>query len=309
MRLYRLQRVAGGGAAIAIVDCEQRTALPREPCAALMHHRGGGGRGFDDRAFGAVAQRRRYGLVGWNRVRSSGYAVAPTHDDALAPAVLRCHILMDGQRVEKFIGDDDQRQVVRQAVDLVMMLCVRQARRLRRAQRRARLDEVEALRLAVEAGGGAQRVGGKRAAPRPQFDIMKGGAARTGPQVGDPDADHFAEHLADFGRRGEIARGAERVARRVIMRVRRRHIIGDRHRPRRGNFPHQIVGGRRSVRQRCRTPRRVRRACAGPWRSRRAICRRAASARSTTGPSTGRSYRRPTGAGHRVRGNIRRRNG
>ena len=28
MRLYRLQRVAGGGAAIAIVDCEQRTSVP-----------------------------------------------------------------------------------------------------------------------------------------------------------------------------------------------------------------------------------------------------------------------------------------
>ena len=50
------------------------------------------------------------------------------------------------------------------------------------------------------------------------------------PEVGEPDADQLAEHLADLGRGGEVALGAERIAGRVIMRVRLGHVVGDRDR-------------------------------------------------------------------------------
>src|SRR3546814_8121924 len=62
--------------------------------------------------------------------------------------------------------------------------------------------------------------------------------------------------ISDFGRGREIARGAERVARRIIMRVRGGHIVGDRRRPRRRDFAYQRFGVRRSVTQRCRVRRR-----------------------------------------------------
>src|SRR3546814_3417033 len=107
------------------------------------------------------------------------------------------------------------------------------------------------------------------AAPRTQLDIAEGGAAGTRPQVGDPDADHLAEHLADLGRGNEIARGAERVARRVIMRVRGGHIVGDRRRPRRRDFAYELVRAWRDVTQRCRVRRTVRPAGGGPSRSAR----------------------------------------
>src|SRR3546814_19753922 len=52
-------------------------------------------------------------------------------------------------------------------------------------------------------------------------------AAGPHPYVRQAEADQFAEHLADFGRGGEVARRAHRVAGAVIMLVRLRHIMGD----------------------------------------------------------------------------------
>ena len=49
-----------------------------------------------------------------------------------------------------------------------------------------------------------------------------------------------------------IARGAERIARRIIMTVRGGHIVGDRRRPRRRDVADQLGRRRRSVTQRCR---------------------------------------------------------
>src|SRR3546814_13731078 len=64
-----------------------------------------------------------------------------------------------------------------------------QAGKLRFAERRARLDEMNPLRHAAEARHHAQRIDGERAAPRAKLDIAERGAARARPQIGDPDTD------------------------------------------------------------------------------------------------------------------------
>src|SRR3546814_9441556 len=95
--------------------------------------------------------------------------------------------------------------------------------------------------------------------------------------------------ISDFGRGREIAGGAERVARRVIMRIRGGHIVGDRRRPRRRDFAYQRFGVRRSVTQRCRVRRSARRVDGVPSRSPRARNRSAASGWSASVPSSARS--------------------
>ena len=277
MRLDRLQRVTRGGAAIAIIDHQHRAAAAREAKGAALHHRGGDWRGFDDRAGRRATQDRRDRGVGGHLAGHRDQPPLLAFDHALAPAVGGLHILMHRQRVEKFIGDDDRGGVVGHARHIVVMHRTRQPRRLGGAQRGAGFDEVDARRGAAEARHRAQGVGGEGAAAGAQLDIGEGGTARAQPQVGDPDPDQLAKHLADLGRSSEIARGAERVARRIIMAVRRRHIIGDGHRARRGDLDHQLRRRGAPVRQCCRPPRSVRRAGGVLWRWRRARCPRQAS--------------------------------
>ena len=74
--------------------------------------------------------------------------------------------------------------------------------------------------------GDAQRVARQRAAPRAEFDVMDGlGPPGADPDVGQPQPDQLAEHLADLGRGDEIARRAERIAAVVIAGVRLAHVV------------------------------------------------------------------------------------
>jgi hypothetical protein len=130
------------------------------------------------------------------------------------------------QRVEEFVGDDEQRIAVRQGGEAVVP-ARGEPLGLGGAQDGAGLDQLDRRRQ-PGAAHRPQRILGQGAAPGPQLDIMRRHrAARAAPQVGEPDADQLAEHLADLGRGDEIAVRAERIAGRVIMRVRLGHIIGD----------------------------------------------------------------------------------
>ena len=66
-------------------------------------------------------------------------------------------------------------------------------------------------------GGGAQRVAHQRAAAGAELGEHEGvGAALVGPDLGRPEADQLAEHLADLGGGDEVARRAERIAGGVV---------------------------------------------------------------------------------------------
>ena len=128
--------------------------------------------------------------------------------------------LPDRQRVEEFVGDDDQRPSRQTRRSMSCHCASGNGLACACAQDRTGLDEMDAAAQS-RPGHRAQRIGGERAAARAELDTSArpdGSPARshrsasTGP-------DQLAEHLADLGRGGEVARRAERIARRVIMRV------------------------------------------------------------------------------------------
>ena len=150
--------------------------------------------------------------------------------------------LADRQGIEKFIGDQQQRAIGRDRREALMPFGVRVPLPLKVAQHRTGFDE---MHLGLEPGLGhhAQRIGGERPAPRPKLDvdgIVR--PARAVPAIGQRRADHLAEHLADFGRGGEIAGGAQRIAGRVIMRVGLAHEDVDADRPGGANQLAQPLG-------------------------------------------------------------------
>ena len=69
-----------------------------------------------------------------------------------------------------------------------------------------------------------------------------GGRARPRGAIGEAGADHLAEHLVTFGRGGEVAARAERIAGGVIMRVAQRHTGLDRERPASTDALLEVVG-------------------------------------------------------------------
>src|SRR3546814_16422463 len=119
---------------------------------------------------------------------------------SFAPAIRRPHILVDRQRVEKFIGDDDRRDIARQVADIVVMDGGGQPRRLCRAERRAGFDQMDALRSGAETRHRAQRVDREGAAAGPEFDIANRKLARAPPHHRETDAAPLADTLAELGR-------------------------------------------------------------------------------------------------------------
>ena len=87
---------------------------------------------------------------------------------------------------------------------------------LDRRKHRARFYQAD-LEHGAEVRSDARRpqsVAHQRAAPGAKFDQPhRIGRAHRRPHFRRPEADQFAEHLADFGRRREIARRSERIAR------------------------------------------------------------------------------------------------
>jgi hypothetical protein len=106
------------------------------------------------------------------------------------------------------------------------------------AQYRIDLDEVDTERLIQrrQHPERAQRVPHHGAAAGSEFDQPQH-RRRTDrlPDRGGPQTEQFTEHLADFGRGGEIALASQRIARHVIAVLRMHqaqfHVAPDRHRP------------------------------------------------------------------------------
>ena len=85
-------------------------------------------------------------------------------------------------------------------------------RELARLQGSAGFDEMDPLDQAIAFGRG-QRVARQSAAPWAKLDLVdRLVAPGANPQIGQPQPDELAEHLADFRRGDKIARSAERIA-------------------------------------------------------------------------------------------------
>ena len=88
--------------------------------------------------------------------------------------------------------------------------------------------------------GGAQGIRHQGAAAGAKLDQQdRVGRALIAPDLGAPQADQFAEHLADFGRGDEVAARAERIAVHVVAMARVGqgfgHEVGDGDRPKAGD--------------------------------------------------------------------------
>ena len=131
-------------------------------------------------------------------------------DEPLGPARRAAHELPDRQRVEEFVGDQQQRPVG-QVVEIARAQTAlrREPLRLRRAQAPGSPRPDAAAARGGNPGTAAaraQHIGHQRAAAGPQLDQEhRVGRAHPLPQIGAPQPDQLAENLADLGRGDEIA--------------------------------------------------------------------------------------------------------
>ena len=87
------------------------------------------------------------------------------------------------------------------------------------------------VRAAAELCHGSLRIMCQGAAPWTKLDIMAMiGRPVAQPQIGQPDTDNFAKHLADFRSGDEIAIFAKGVLAGIIMGIGDRHIVAERDR-------------------------------------------------------------------------------
>ena len=115
--------------------------------------------------------------------------------------------------------------MLRQIVHAVMEADLGHRHGLPRAQHRTGLDK-RYFRRKSERRHGAQRIGRQRSTSRAKFDIAAiGRLLRTHPEIGNPQADEFAEHLADFRRRDKVAICSKGVGRGIIDGVCAPHIV------------------------------------------------------------------------------------
>ena len=147
----RLQGVAGGGADVAVVDDQHRTAVPAEPSGQSGHDRRGGRGDLENVALvGAIERGVGVGFGQSSRTepeREIAIVVEPDH--AFDPGISRALELADRQGVEEFIGNPekrDLRQVVRGIVPMRRLPDRRERIALARPQHRARLDQVDLCR-------------------------------------------------------------------------------------------------------------------------------------------------------------------
>lgn len=157
--------------------------------------------------------------------RKVGEGLAFQPDHPFEPPVSRTDKLVHGQRIEKFVGDDQQRRIVGQGRNVVVVMAAGEFLPLQAAQGRRGFDKVN-LRSEFVARRSGQRIARQRAAARAEFDIMDiFAAAHPHPQISQPQPDQLAEHLADFGCSDEIALIAERIAAGVIACVAFAHVV------------------------------------------------------------------------------------
>ena len=177
-----------------------------------------------------------------HRLRGIGegeLAVVTDLDLAQVPAAVALDGLVHRQRVEEFVGDDDG-GAVRHFVEARVPLH-RHAQRLERFllvadEDRIDLHQVQRHGMAERRQTLIARMASTIMVPRPGPSSMTRKAIRRAhllPHRAHPQADQFAEHLADLRRGDEVAGTPERIARGVIA-VRavgeaQPHVFADRH--------------------------------------------------------------------------------
>ena len=236
MPLHRLQRIAEAGTRRAVIDEQRRPACRSEMAGKLRDDIERDRRLLEHSADRCGDLQR---APSRSRHAEGEVAVIVEPDQPLAPAFGRHHELVERQGVEELVGDRDDRAVERAGHRIVPdRFEPFQRRRLPATQDGAGLDEMNGQRR-MEARHDPRRpqhIGHQRAAPRPELDEAEPcRRAHRLPGMGRPEPDQLTEHLADFGRRGEVAPGPERIARHVIavagMAERQRHVAADADRP------------------------------------------------------------------------------
>ena len=244
MALHGLKRRSVARGQKPVIDEQRRAALPRGSPCDLVHHRRRAGIGFEYGADLRLAPIGRDGIV--HRVRpgrEDERVILVQRHHSLAPAAFGADQLAHRQRVEKFVGDEQYGRIFGHACQIVMELSAGHRRRLLGAQDGRTFHEMHARREPV-ALHHSQRVARQRAASRAKLDIEDIlQPARTRPEIGAPQGDYLAEHLADIGRGDEIAPSirsairmsarigrAEGIAARIIARIALAHEARHRHR-------------------------------------------------------------------------------
>ena len=109
MRAHRLQRLAERGAIIAIIDDQRRAALPRQPRGQRADDANTRGRRFDNAAHRRITQPFGNDRVGHRLSRDRQKQRILTRHQPLPPIGRRADQLLDRQRIEKLIGNHEQR--------------------------------------------------------------------------------------------------------------------------------------------------------------------------------------------------------
>ncbi len=238
----RLQCFPQATAGMAIVDDQSCTLRPQASTELERHDIG---TPFVDRTVRSLPQAtRQRGVKERQRIGRGAddkVAVGRDIDDALVPAVRLFDGLMNWQRIDELVGDDDTGA----AGDLLE----------RRVPERRHVERFQPLLLnlpqcwtdldQMQHDGGAkstdhfgrpQGVDHQRAAAGSKLDhahILR--RAHLLPDRGHPESNELAEHLADFRCGDEVAADAKRIARDVIavlrMREAKPHVVGNGHRP------------------------------------------------------------------------------
>ena len=222
-----------GRAPIAVIEDQGRAPVPLQAAGELAHHLDGGRRPFEHVAWTQRVAETLFRLG----AKAEDQAISVDAHQPLAPAALGGDELANRQRIEELVGDEKRRarrHVLEPVVPFKGEAGGGEGGLLPLPQGRARLDEMH--------GGGrlevgqdtrrAQQVGHQRAAPRSELDEAAAGRAAHGvPDFHHPQADQLAEHLADLGRRGEIAGRAEGIAGGVVVPQAQAHVALDRDRP------------------------------------------------------------------------------
>ena len=221
MAAHGLQRVAEAGFVVAVID-DERGEGRRSGAASKLAQEGlrRWPRFEDGTVRRCVREIRRLVAEREPIALGEGEAASPVaRDQTLAPGPVAADELPDGQGIDEFIGEHDERtvrQLIQRRIPANRHPQPREER-LRCASTMTGLVSMSATETAVEefrhAAPGAERIGHQGAAPRTKLGDGHGAwLAHRLPDGNRPKADQLAEDLADLGRGDEVARAADRLA-------------------------------------------------------------------------------------------------
>ncbi len=219
VRLQCLQGRSGTQLHLPVINDQRRPALLLQAAGDLGHQRGRSRAGFDHRALCGAAPAGRDEVIHPLTARHEGEILAVQPDQSIEPAIGAAHQLVDRQGIEKFVGNDQQRRIVGQGRKIVVVVAVGEGLALKLPEACRGFDEVD-LRRKIITPRRPQRILRQSAAAGPEFDVVDALAtAHPHPQIGQPQPDQLAEHLADFRRSDEIALFTQRIAAGIVARV------------------------------------------------------------------------------------------